>query len=215
MPFFSQNLEFLPMHHTIIKIATFASGMLLGVAVFFAVSGGVPMLFAQSQGGGGGGISQQPSEPTAPDSSCITGLGPIFEKEKTKFINFMNQHFKNAAPNSTLMKTGIAELNNYKRALLDAEKRFSLKSERQADAISETSRCDSAVRQQFAIADSVFQSFVYETSYAKKSTALTEKLHSINGKLATLLSLIEQFDSYFVSFNNRLPGYVSTSCIKK
>ena len=209
--------------HKIAKIVVFFGGCLTGVTMFFVAYGGVPILFAQD-GTGKTGLPSSASTPTviapvAPisplDQSCRDALPAVLEKEKNNFINFMNQHFKNEMPNSALLNTGLQALNHYKNTILAAEKRFLLQSKRQADAITEIASCDAEVQKQFVIADSVFQSFVIQTASSKKSTALTEKLHSINGKLRTLLTQTEQFDAYFTSFSKRLPGYVTTTCIKK
>lgn len=191
----------------------YITGSLIGVAMFVAISTGVPMIFAQ--------VSPNiPTVvgPTAPintvDQSCVDAMPAIFTSEQKKFIDFMNDHFKNAAPSSELLQAGLARLNNYRSTLIAARNSFPLTSVYQSDASNESAFCDQKVRDQILIAEKTFQSFVEETAFAKKSTALTEKISGINGKLRTLNELLIQLDGYFYAFDKALPGFTQ-KCVKK
>lgn len=194
--------------------STYLIGTLLGVAMFAAVSTGVPMIFAQ----------ESPASPsvttaiTAPvndiDRNCVAAMPAIFSAEQKKFVDFMNDHFKNAAPNSTLLQTGLDRLATYRTTLIAARNSFPLASIYQSDAAAESYYCNVRVNEQIKIAEETFQSFVQETAFAKKSTALTEKLAGINGKLRVLNDLLVQLDGFFVSFDSALPGFTQ-KCIKK
>ncbi len=188
-------------------------GSLVGVAMFVAVSTGVPMIFAQVNPASAPDVI--PSAPTSSaDQSCRDAMPPIFAAEQKKFIDFMNNHFKNATPNSALLQTGLDRLNNYRSTLITARNSFALTSTYQSEASGELSNCNNDVNTQILIAEKTFQSYVEETSFSKKSTALTEKLSGINGKLRTLNELLIQLSGYFASFDSALPGFTQ-KCIKK
>ncbi len=188
-------------------------GSLIGVAMFVAVSTGVPMIFAQvSPVSAPDAIVSTPI--SAADQSCRDAMPPIFAAEQKKFVDFMNNHFKNAAPTSTLLQTGLDRLQNYRSTLITARNSFALTSVYQSAASGESSLCDNDVNAQILIAEQTFQSYVEETAFSKKSTALTEKLSGINGKLRTLNELLIQLNGYFASFDSALPGFTQ-KCIKK
>lgn len=189
-------------------------GSLVGIAMFVATSVGVPMIFAQVSNTAPSSITAPTSPINTVDQSCVDAMPAIFTSEQKKFIDFMNDHFKNAAPNSSLLQTGLDRLNNYRSTLITARNSFALTSKYQSDASSESSFCDQKVRDQILIAEKTFQSFVEETAFAKKSTALTEKLSGINGKLRTLNELLIQLDGYFYAFDKALPGFTQ-KCVKK
>lgn len=188
-------------------------GSLIGVAMFAAVSVGVPMIFAQGAPPAGG-ADPVPVPLSAADQNCIAAMPAIFAEEQKKFVQFMNDHFKNQSVNSALLQTGLDRLDNYRSALITARNKFTLSSVYQSEASGESSFCDQKVRDQIKIAEETFQTFVQETAYAKKSTALTEKLAGINGKLRVLHDLLATLDGYFASFDSALPGFTQ-KCIKK
>lgn len=189
-------------------------GSFLGVAMFVAVSTGVPMIFAQISTSTPAGTTPISAPANAQDASCVTTMVPILEAEQKKFVIFMNDHFKNAAPNSALMQTGLDRLNNYRSTLISARNAIPLTSAYQPGAVDELSFCATQVNNQILLAEKTFQSFAEETAFAKKSTALTEKLAGINGKLRPLNDLLIQLDGYFVSFDKSLPGFTQ-KCVKK
>lgn len=192
-------------------------GSLIGVAVFAAVSIGVPMILAQGAPPAGGAVPAPASDPASlseVEKNCVNAMPAIFAEEQKKFVQFMNDHFKNQAVNSALLQTGLDRLNNYRSALITARNKFTLTSVYQSAAASESSFCTQKVNDQIKIAEETFQTFVQETAYAKKSTALSEKLSGINGKLRTLNDLLVSLDGYFASFESALPGFTQ-KCIKK
>lgn len=188
-------------------------GSLIGVAMFVAVSIGVPMIFAQGAPPAGGAVPD-PAPVSAADQNCVNAMPAIFAEEQKKFVQFMNDHFKNQSVNSALLQTGLDRLNNYRSALITARNKYALTSVYQSDAAAESTHCGQKVLDQIKIAEETFQTFVQETAYAKRSTAISEKLSGINGKLRVLHDLLVQLDGYFASFNSALPGFTQR-CIKK
>lgn len=188
-------------------------GSLIGVAMFVAVSIGVPMIFAQGAPPAGG-ADPDPVPLSAADQNCINAMPAIFAEEQKKFVQFMNDHFKNQAVNSALLQTGLDRLKNYRSVLFTARNKYTLASVYQSDAAAESTHCGQAVLNQIKIAEETFQTFVQETAYAKRSTAMAEKIAGINGKLRTLHDLLVQLDGYFASFDSALPGFTQ-KCVKK
>lgn len=197
----------------------FATGSLLGVALFVAVSTGVPLLFAQDGGTPTAPTNTQTPTPTpspaaiAADQKCTQTMPALFDAEQKKLTNFMDSHFKNADPNSTLLQTGLDELNNYTARLTRIRDSYGIVSPDQLGALDELIQCNTLLTNQILTAQQTFQSFVQQTAYTKKATAITEKLAAINGKLRTLNELLVAFNNYFSSFKSALPGFTK-DCLK-
>ena len=195
----------------------FATGSLLGAALFLAVSTGVPLLFAQDNGTATAPTKTQTPTPSpaaiAADQKCTQTMPALFDTEQKKFTNFIDSHFKNADPNSTLLQTGLDELNNYTARLTKIRNSYSIASADQISALDELIECNKMLDTQILTAQQTFQSFVQQTAYTKKATAITEKLAAINGKLRTLNELLVAFNNYFSSFKSALPGFTK-DCLK-
>lgn len=198
-------------------------GLILGVAMFFGAYRGVPMLLAQEgstapEAVSGSGIGGEDAPVTAPvsdlDKKCTTELPPFFEQEKKKLVTFMNTHFKNAAPNSSLLPVALDHLQNYRNELTRKRASFLTLAGLQADALQEIAYCNDLLKEQLAIADEVFRTYVQDTAYSKRSTALSDKLRSINGKLKNLNDLLGQFDGYFTAFSDKLPKFTE-KCVQQ
>ena len=197
-------------------------GSTLGVAMFFGAYRGVPMIFALEgtpaaglEGAApGDGDTDATAPTTAVDQKCTTELPPFFEQEKKKLITFMNAHFKNGAPNSSLLPVAMDRLKDYRAGLIEKRASFLTQAGLQADALEEISYCNDRLEEQMTIADEVFRAYVQDTAYSKRSTALSEKLRSINGKLKNLNDLLGQFDGYFTAFSDKLPKFTE-KCIQK
>ena len=196
----------------------FAAGSLLGAALFLAVSTGVPLLFAQDGATPAPTNTQTPAPTLSPatvaaDQKCTQAMPALFDAEQKKFTDFMDSHFKNADPNSTLLQTGLDELSNYTARLTKIRDSFLITSPDQLGALDELIGCNKMLNNQILTAQQTFQSFVQQTAYTKKATAITEKLAAINGKLRTLNELLVAFNNYFSSFKNALPGFTK-DCLK-
>lgn len=219
------------MHLFLKKLFVFIAGSSLGVLLFFGAYHGVPVLFAapqQSEGGfssnalialNGDGSGEPGAGPASADAlataSCSKSFPAFADQERTKFIEFMNAHFKNNAPNSYLLPVAMDKLKDYKAMLRKKANSFYTDvSKSQSDVLDELNACGKLLQTQMDIADGVFQSHVQDTAYSKRSTALAEKLRSINGKLKSLNDLFGELDGYFTSFSNKLPGYTQ-ACITK
>ena len=205
------------------KILTFLVGSALGVALFFGAYRGVPTLLAEpdpgaNSGGSGAATDGSGTVVTAPvtasDKKCTTDFPPFFEQEKTKFIAFMNDHFKNAAPNSELLQVGLDRLKQFRATLLAKQNSFLVQLNSQTTAVDEIAYCNQLVTTDMNIAEQVFESYVNDTTYSKRSTVLAQKMSAINGKLRGLNDLLGQLDGYFTSFSNKLPAF-TTQCLKK
>ena len=203
------------------KILTFLVGSALGVALFFGAYRGVPTLLAEQDqktgvgtGASGSGSGTVAAPVTASEKKCTTDFPPFFEQEKTKFIAFMNDHFKNAAPNSELLQVGLDRLKQFRATLLAKQNSFLVQLKSQTTAVDEIAYCNQLVNTDLNIAEQVFESYVNDTTYSKRSTVLAQKMSAINGKLRGLNDLLGQLDGYFTSFSNKLPAF-TTQCLKK
>lgn len=200
------------------KIITFLVGSSLGVALFFGAYQGIPTLLAQPT------APQVPapvSDPapvstpvTASDKKCTTDFPPFFEQEKAKFITFMNAHFKNAAPNSELLPVGLDRLRQFRAALLAKKQSFLVQLNSQTTAVDEIAYCNQLVDAHLDTAEQIFETYIQDTAYSKRSTALAQKMSGINGKLKGLNDLLGQLDGFFTAFSNKLPAF-TTQCLKK
>lgn len=200
------------------KIMTFLVGSSLGVALFFGAYQGIPTLLAEPMAPQVPAPASDPAPVSAPttasDKKCTTEFPPFFEQEKNKFITFMNDHFKNAAPNSELLPVGLDRLRQFRGTLLAKRNSFLVKLASQTTAVDEIAYCNQLVDKDLEVAEQIFESYVQDTTYSKRSTALAEKMAGINGKLKGLNDLLGQLDGYFTAFSKKLPAF-TTQCLKK
>ncbi len=210
------------MHLHFKKLISFFTGSLLGVTLFFGAYVGVPTLLAVEDAGTGT-ISPSEKQGTGTSSGaalgagtetgsaqCTTDLPPFLAAEKKSFLAFMNAHFKNPAPNSELLPVALDRLKDYKTGLTIKLDSYRTLAATQSAAITTIDQCRRLVEQDQATAQQVFLDFVQQTTYSKRSTALTEKLGSINGRLKSLNDILAQLDGYFTAFSDKLPGFVQT-----
>lgn len=211
------------------KLISFFTGSLLGVMLFFGAYMGVPTLLAVEDQGAGGETAAKKETGAGPNAGAGTGTNtgtkisearcttelPIFlAKEKKSFLAFMNAHFKNPAPNSELLPVALDRLKDYQTGLTMKLDSYRTLAASQSSAIATIDQCRRAVEQDQATAQQVFLDFVQQTTYSKRSTALTEKLGSINGRLKSLNDILAQLDGYFTAFSDKLPGFIPT-CLKE
>lgn len=213
------------------QFGIFGSGAAIGVLLFFVSYVVVPTVImrhitavsaddtvADSSGVSGpsgtngaadpSGVTADP-EVAAADQSCITGMEPIFQQEKTALISFLNSNFKNDQPNSVLLPAAFAALQNYRAHILKKAGQFSVQSQIQDQALDELTTCNERIQEEFAVADAAFTSFIKTHTSIKRSTALKTRLSQINGKLQTLQTLTARLTGYFTTFSHKLPGFVS------
>lgn len=204
------------------RLFTFLAGSSVGVMLFLATYRGIPILIAATDPGSETSISTEnqldsagPVEKpiSAADTKCSADFPAFADAQRKDFTNFMTAHFKNQSPNSELLPVALSKMKDYRATLL--KKRDSYATQQYlGDQVAELSYCSQLVDQQLSIAEQVFESYVQQTAYSKQSTALSLKLSGMNGKLRTLNALLAQLDAYFVTFENKLPGFAK-ACLKK
>lgn len=199
------------------SVLRFVSGALAGVTLFFLFYSGVPAIFAADPPKTPP-LVDAPAPVSAPqgpiDESCYAALPPRIATERAAFLQFMNQHFKNHAPSSQLLEDATTRFDNFRAALYGMRAQYLLQAKLQADAVSEIAYCNQLVEQEITTAEAVTRSYVSKMISVKRSTALSEKLGSINGRLRNLNDLLAQFSGYFSSFDHKFSGFTQ-QCIKK
>lgn len=204
------------------QFGIFGSGAAIGVLLFFVSYVVVPSVIVRhitavsaddtvSSDSGPAVDSTVPADPqvAAADQSCVTGMEPIFQQEKTALITFLNSNFKNDQPNSALLPAAFAALQNYRAHILQKAGQFAVQSQTQSHALDELTTCNERIQEEFTIADAAFASFIKTHTSIKRSTALKTRLSQINGKLQTLQTLTARLTGYFTTFSHKLPGFVS------
>lgn len=195
----------------------FSLGSLTGVVLFFLFYSGVPAIFAADPPPGAPLIDTPPpvTEPTGPiDKACSAELPPRMVTERAAFMQFMNQHFKNEAPSSQLLEDATLRLDNFRAKLYGMRGQYIVQAKLQEGAVSEIAHCDGLINQEISTAEEVLRSYVMKMVSVKRSTALAEKLGSINGRLRKLNDLLAQFSGYFSSFDHKFSGFTQ-QCLKK
>lgn len=148
--------------------------------------------------------------------SCIQKFRPYANAENIKFAAFMDQHFSNESSDSTLLPTAIVAYRSF-REHLRAKFEELANSElyaTQSEQISQRLTCHAELIVQYNLAEQSIKSHARKTSYIKKTTALTQKLSEINGKMRTLNRSIGELKGYFDTFAQKLPGYLK-DCLQQ
>ena len=150
-------------------------------------------------------------------SKCVQQLTKFAAEKQVEFGDFINTHFRSAKPTSELIPTAIERYRQYRNEIrgeiariLDAEKKDGKDPQ---VVLSETSACESVVKENFAVMKDMLRQHITENAYAKKTTRLMDKLKGINEKLGKLNGTISQTYGYFGAFSQKLPCYAK-QCIK-
>jgi hypothetical protein len=192
------------------------SGFLIGISLFHGGS----LFFARAQDATtlDSGATPPSEEELAKNQQCIDTLAPFLSTERQKFLAFIDTNFKNTAANSALTDLALAEYKNYRARL---SQKFTetigkpiANGETQIDVLNQYQLCQKKVETEFTLAEQALRSHVRATTGAKRTTAIVEKLSSLNGKLEGLNVALGQMRGYFQVMANKVPKFVQ-SCLKK
>ncbi|MBL4694683.1 hypothetical protein JKY72_04915 [Candidatus Gracilibacteria bacterium] len=131
-------------------------------------------------------------------------------------MKFLEQNFENKSSTSTLTKTAIARYRTHRDLLRSIY--LSLTPTREAgvsfeEAIESHAQCQKITEAYIQVAKDKLISHVRSTSVQKQTTVMIEKYKSINGKVRDMHLAIAKMYGFYVTFKNKLPGFIQ-QCIK-
>lgn len=146
---------------------------------------------------------------------CRELLTPLYDVEIAEFYKFLDGTFKNKSSNSSLINITIARYSEYKRAI---NKHFN-KLKPQSDALyggveeinelKKFQECSQITDQYTQLGKEQMIKHIRTSTLQKKSTIFVEKYQGINDKMRSLNLDIAQTFGYFMTFNNKLPGFLN------
>ena len=200
------------MNMSLNKILSFFLGTVLSFGIFqFSAP-----LFAQQ----GEEIPVAPetlgAPPSAENLSCIRNITPVLDSERKKFLEFIDQHFKNKLANSELMDTALARYQEYRgviyKKFYDAIN-YAPSATNQIARLEELEVCENRLKQDLTLVERALRTHVRGTTAAKRTTALTEKIQAINSKLRGMNTNVAELRGYFAVLENKIPFFIS-QCVQ-
>lgn len=158
--------------------------------------------------------------PESSISDCETSLDPLFQMETILFIQFLDTHYSNKASTSSLNDIAIMRFYEYKKKLNYYLNNLSPKTGELIDRnniIEEYDKyrvCEGLSTAYVQVAKNKMFEHVRTNVYVKKSTMVAESLIPINEEMRELLFSFTKMYSYFLTFKDKLPGFLS-DCITK
>lgn len=148
---------------------------------------------------------------------CRAVLSQVYDAEVLKFLTFLEDNFSNKASNTSLTNVAIVRYTQFKGAI---EKEFArlapngTEEDPNVTAIEFTSyqRCSEITDLYLEMGKDAMMKHIKATAAAKRTTVMLEKYKAINDKLNDLNFEISTMYSSFVTFKNKLPGFL-TKCI--
>ncbi len=151
---------------------------------------------------------------------CKKILSPIFDAETLLFLQFIDTHYKNKSLNSSLNNIAIAKYGEYRLKMSSYIYLLTPKAKDGENAIllseefNAYKECDSLANAYVMLSKEKMIEHIRQSTYQKKATAFVEKYESINDQMRDLNYKFAKMYSYFATFKNKLPGFL-TSCITK
>ncbi len=151
---------------------------------------------------------------TKPLTECRKALAPAFDIELYQFLQFLETNFQNKSSNSSLTNTAIARYRDYKRNLNRLFAQLSPKSDEETYETANANflLCSKLKNTYFDMAKKSLIDHVKKTGAQKQAIVLLEKYQAINTRLRDLNLEISQMYGYFMTFFNKLPGFLQ-NCI--
>lgn len=153
-----------------------------------------------------------------PASECQAFLKTAYDAEIADFLVFLESHFANKSSNSTLTNLAIVRYTELKKTI-EAEFATILPEPSGSDdpstAVSEFSayeKCSEMTELYLRMAKEQMIRHIQASSAAKRTTIMLEKYQAINAQLNNLNFEISQMYAGFLTFKNKLPGFLS-KCI--
>ncbi len=157
---------------------------------------------------------------TATYGECKDVLTAAYDIETMKFLSFLEQNFQNKSSNESLLNIAIARYSEYKQSLDEIFGKLLPATSGSQDSttymkeIGQITSCIKLSEAYKQLAKEHMIAYIKNTNYQKKATVLIEKYQSINGKIRELHFAIAQMYGFFMTFRNKLPGFLQ-KCITK
>ena len=156
-----------------------------------------------------------------PIANCRETLVPLYDIEAMQFLLFLEENFQNKASSSSLTNIAIARYIDYKNDILDVfNEQVTPHVLRRGEANLHADE-SAAYEHCYEITDSYIDLMkqrmimhIKDNNYQKKTIILVDKYKSINDGLADLNFAVAEMYGYFMTFRNKLPGFL-TECIKQ
>ena len=152
----------------------------------------------------------------SPISDCKNTLVPLYDIEAAAFLIFLDENFKNKSSTSSLVNIAIVRYDEYRNNIeniFDTEIAPYSTESLQSDELLAHAECVEISAAYIDLMKERMVQHIKTTNYQKKTSILLEKYQSINSKLAELNYAIAQMYAYFVTFKNKLPGFLR-ECIR-
>lgn len=147
---------------------------------------------------------------------CKENLAPLFDIDTLAFLQFLDTHYENKSSNSSLNNITILKFREYKKSISDRLRSLSPSDiDRSGESLQIYSEfdnyrlCEGLAAAYVDLAKQKMFDKVRNSTSQKKATALVEKHEAINNQLRDLLFEVAKMYSYFASFKNKLPGFLS------
>jgi len=152
-------------------------------------------------------------------AECQQTLVPAYDLELLDFLLFLEENFQNKSSNSSLTNIAITRYAKYKIALddlfaeLDPDILKSTNSNQYLAELGAYEACGKMKEVYINLAKEKMIDHIKNTAAQKKTFVMVEKYQGINNKLRKLNFSIAEMYSLFVSFQNKLPGFLQ-QCVQ-
>lgn len=153
-------------------------------------------------------------------SDCLTVMDPLFQMETIEFLQFLDTHYSNKASTSSLNDIALMRYVEYKRNIkehllgLTPKDEDETKTYKLIEEYEKYKVCEGLGSAYIQIARGKMIEYVRTNVYVKKATMVQESIIPINEEMRELLFSFTKMYSYFLTFKDKLPGFLS-DCITK
>lgn len=153
-------------------------------------------------------------------SDCLTVMDPLFQMETIEFLQFLDTHYSNKAATSSLNDIALMRYVEYKRNIkehllgLTPKDEDETKTYKLIEEYEKYKVCEGLGSAYIQIARGKMIEYVRTNVYVKKATMVQESIIPINEEMRELLFSFTKMYSYFLTFKDKLPGFLS-DCITK
>ena len=157
-------------------------------------------------------------QPVEEIENCVATLGAVYDAKTLDFLTFLESHFTNKSSTSSLTNTAILRYASYKQEIESefanlrpiasgSENPNTYESEFEA-----YQRCSEMTDLYLESAKDQMLRHIKANAAVKRTTVMLEKYKGINSKLNDLNFEMASMFAKFMTFNNKLPGFIA-KCI--
>jgi len=157
-------------------------------------------------------LAQVPGDSTTA-TDCLTGMRPFIDQKNKEFREYLQANFQNKSTNSSLLDLALKRFELYKNDLMNKymtypfQPGFSLAAE-----VTGSLSCYQQMQTEIALSEALLKEYFTTTSNLKTSSALMQKLKTINKQLDQLAVAVAQMYGKYETFNNKIPCIIE-KCI--